>query len=91
MTINLIPMLPDESCCEIELDCGALACTRGLQGNTDDGGIVNDADADIIEEHVGHLVNDDTCGYDFGCNGSIQAFDVPKIKPYYGNTVPDCP
>ena len=91
VTVKFDPALPDQTYCEIELDCGALVCVRSCEGDLNRNGSTNTLDASQVKLRFGQTATEANCEWDFNLSGTIDTTDYSQLKPRFGNTAPECP
>ncbi len=85
------PALPDETYCQIDLDCGAEICVRSCEGDVNRDGETTTSDASAIKLRFGQAATDANCEWDFDLSGDINTSDYSQVKLRFGKTAPECP
>ena len=91
VTVNFSPALPDQTYCQIELDCGAEVCVRSCEGDMNRSGETNTTDTSAVKARFGATLTDANCEWDFNCSGAVNTTDFSACKARFGKTAPDCP
>jgi hypothetical protein len=91
VTVDFSPALPDQSYCELELDCGGLVCVRSCEGDLNLSGGTTVSDNLQCKIRFGQTATNANCQWDFNLSGSIGTADALQIKVRFGYAAPQCP
>jgi hypothetical protein len=91
VTVQFNPALPDQTYCEIVLDCGALVCVRSCEGDLNRSGSTTTSDALQCKIRFGQTASNANCEWDFNLSGTITTADALATKIRFGFSAPLCP
>jgi hypothetical protein len=91
VTLEFTPALPDQSRCQIVLDCGATVCVRSCEGDTNLSGSTTTADALQIKPRFGQAADNTNARFDVNTSGGITTADFLVVKVRFGQAAPGCP
>ena len=90
VTIQFSPPLPDQTRCQIQLDCGATLCVRSSEGDANRSGETNTTDASQTKLRFGLIATEANAQFDLNCSGLINTTDYSQIKLRFGKSAPPC-
>ena len=91
VTVSFSPGLPGQDACTVELDCGALVCVRGVDGDLNLDGETNTTDTSQVKLRFDQDAGTAGPQWDFDCSGVVNTTDFSQIKLRFGNAAPACP